>query len=127
MRDFTKSALSFSWVMSLFGLKQLGSLFTPGDPAQTVNKTSAAFDAMTKTIAEQLDDSLKDTFKTGDNLQRQMVDMMFGSFGMGMLDPRRWMKMSSDAMKGSTETMAGSAQSDGAASAKPQPGWGPVK
>jgi hypothetical protein len=77
MRDITKSALGFSWSMSLFGLQQMSNaLMRPGGggcaPAAESTET------VTRAMEEQLDGVMKRLFKTGDRFQRGVVDMMFG-------------------------------------------------
>jgi hypothetical protein len=78
MRDLIKSMLSFSWGMSLFGIKQLGNLLLSADPNQPHNKATAAIDTVTHTTAEQLDGVIKEVFHSGDRWQRGILDMMFG-------------------------------------------------
>jgi hypothetical protein len=76
MRDLIKSMLSFSWGMSLFGVKQLGNLVPPLDPSQPQNKPVTAFDAVTHATEGQLDGAIE-AFQAGDRLQRDLVDMIF--------------------------------------------------
>lgn len=71
MREFTKSAVSFSWAMSMFGAHQVSSLFAPAKAAQ-------AFDAVTGAAKEEFGDPLQALFGTADRLQREMVDLAFG-------------------------------------------------
>jgi hypothetical protein len=78
MRELIKSMTSFSWAMSLFGMKQLGNLLTPRDSSQPKDKTGAAFDTVRRATEEQFDDVVNNAFKAGDRLQRAIVDMMFG-------------------------------------------------
>ena len=80
MRQFTKSLGSFSWAMSLFGLKQLADMMTPQDPAGTSEAGAgpAALDAMAQAAHEHLGDGYKEAFKSGDQMFRAMVDMMLG-------------------------------------------------
>ena len=77
MREFVKSMLSFSWAMSLFGIRQATNLINPrawtGDPA-----APGGLDAVTNTIVCQFGPALKETFDVGDRLQRQFVDASFG-------------------------------------------------
>ncbi len=80
MQDFTKSMLSFSWAMSLFGVQQVANLFTARAPDRTSSKAREAFDCVTQATKEQLGETLQETFKTADKLQREMMDMLFGAF-----------------------------------------------
>lgn len=74
MRDLTKSSLSFSWSLSLFGLQQLGNMLSPG-------RVTQAFERVAGSMEKQLGDSLGETFRAGDKLQRSVVDLMFRAIG----------------------------------------------
>src|SRR5215831_9913905 len=78
MRELIKSMLSFSWGMSLFGIRQFGNLLTSLNPNQPQNQATAAFDAVTQATEEQFDGVIREAFQAGDRLQRGMIDMMFG-------------------------------------------------
>ena len=77
MRDFFRSALRFSWAMSLFGVQQLENLVA--DSSQGQNKTATAFETITQATEQQLSGVVKDAFKAGDQLQSEMVDAMFAA------------------------------------------------
>ena len=86
MRDFTKSLFSFSWAMSLFGVKQLLNVTTPQDQRQRSHPATEAFNTVTQATTKQLGDTMEATFKTADNMQRGMVDMMFNVLSRGAAD-----------------------------------------
>ena len=115
LRDLTKSLLSFSWAMSLFGAKQLANLSTP-------EKATRAFDGMTQATEEQLGDVLKGAFKAGDRLQRGMVDITLGLCSLQAFDPGQVMKVASDAMHQTT----GAPGHGGPHSQRKTAGWGPA-
>jgi hypothetical protein len=87
VREFIKSMLSFSWGISLFGVKQLTNLLTPQEPIGPPNNATTAFDAVTRATTDQLDGVIKEAFQAGDRLQRGMVDVMFGALPMDQLPP----------------------------------------
>src|SRR5688572_9765895 len=58
VRELTKSAFSFSWVMSLFGAQQVVGLFDP-------DRAAKAFDAVTAAAYEELDASVQALFGAG--------------------------------------------------------------
>ena len=89
LRDLTKSMLSFSWGMSLFGARQLVTSLTP-------DKATAAFDTVTRATEAQLGDVFKGAFRVGDRLQRNMVDMTFSVLQLEAFNPIQMMKMASD-------------------------------
>lgn len=126
MRELTKSLISFSWAMSLFGVKQLANMITPGDPKETTEKAAVAFDSVTHAAEEQLGDTIRPTFKAGDNVQRGMVDLMFNMVTLQQVDPRKIVKMTTDMMQKSAEAVGQTMQSQSGGSQQESPGWGPV-
>src|SRR3982751_1201037 len=80
VRDLTKSMLSLSWAMSLFGLKQMAGLLNP----QSHSNSTSSFEAVTRSAEDQLGPVARSTFRTGDNLQRGLVDLMFSFFTLGL-------------------------------------------
>ena len=90
MRDFTKSAFSFSWALSLLGVDQAINLVRPGKKSQ-----GNVFEPITQATVNQLDDSMRAMYRFGDNLQTRMFDMAFswmnpaGMSKMGNWNPFR--------------------------------------
>jgi hypothetical protein len=76
MREFTKSMMSYTWAMSVFGVQQVFNVFRPAKAAQS-------FDSVTKATEEELGDALKATFHAGDNMQKGLVDVTFGVLTLG--------------------------------------------
>ena len=128
IRDVTKSVISFSWAMSLFGVKQLTNLASPQSPAQTAHKAAVAFDAVTATTENQLGDVLKGAFQAGDQLQKGMVDLTLGIFSLEALNPSQMMQMTSNVM---TQAMGavgqGIPRGQSGPSQSTDTGWGPVR
>jgi hypothetical protein len=125
IRDLTKSMLSFSWAMSLFGVEQLANTVMPQSPSQPNHKATTAFNAVTQATEEQLSGTLKGVFKAGDQLQRGMVDLMLGFLSLEAFNPSQMIRMTSDTMRQATGAFSqGSQQSP--AGAQPQAGWGPI-
>jgi len=96
MRELTKSVLSFSWGLPLFGFSQLANSASP-------QRAAAAFDGVTRAAQGQLIGPLADGFAAGDRLQREMVDLMFAFFGPELLDPGRIMQRAGDIARRSVE------------------------
>lgn len=82
MRELTKSMMSFSWAMSLFGVRQMTCMLNP----QSWGSTASTFENVTRSTEDQLGSTTQSIFRAGDSLQRGMVDMMFGLFSMGLPD-----------------------------------------
>jgi hypothetical protein len=88
IRDFTKSALGFSWALSLLGLKQAGNLLRPNQ-----QQGGDLLAPMTQVAVNQLDDSMRGIYRSGDNLQARTVDLMFAALNpMNWLNPNAWMR-----------------------------------
>jgi hypothetical protein len=100
MRELTKSMLSFSLAMPLFGMKQMMSMAMPQDASRPWGHAEEGFDAVTAAAQRQLDGAWASAWKTGDQLQRQMVDLMFCAFSGDAWNPNRWLRMTSDVMQG---------------------------
>lgn len=80
IRDLAKSAVSFSWALSLLGMKQAVSLLKP------VQKQEGNLLAPVIQVAvDQLDDSMKNIYRSGDNLQSRAVDLAFV-----LINPVNW-------------------------------------
>ena len=79
MREFTKSTLSFSWAMSLFGIKQLTNLITLPISQRPMQDTTAAFDNATQAMGSQFDTVLQGLFQAGNEVQRDLVDLLLGA------------------------------------------------
>ena len=80
MRDLAKSMFSFSWAMSLFGFQQTLNLVKPPQAAK-------AFDAVREATTAQLGDLLNQTFRAGDKVQRELVDLTLGPLTRRGFDP----------------------------------------
>jgi hypothetical protein len=125
VRDLTKSMLSFSWAMSLFGVEQLVNTLTPQSPAQPTHKTTAAFNAVTEATEAQLGGVLRGAFKAGQQLQGGVVDLMCSFLSLEAFNPSQMMRMTSDMMRQTTGAIGQGFQGRNAGP-PPQAGWGPV-
>jgi hypothetical protein len=142
MRDLTKSMMSFTWAMSVFGMRQMANLVSP-------KTATEAFDAVTRSTEEQLGPATRSMFRAGDALQRTMVETTFRMFmpwmsggGNGMTGAaegaaragadfmRQTARAAGTAAGAATGAAAGAATgaATGAAagSASGEPGWGPM-
>src|SRR5215469_14287622 len=103
MREFTKSLLSFSLGISLFGVKQLGNILSSSDSYQQTSQAVAAGNTVTHTPKEQFEAALREAGQTGDQLQRDMVDLLFGALTLESCTPRRLTKVTFDLLQQSAE------------------------
>jgi hypothetical protein len=103
MREFTKSILSLSLGMSLFGVKQLANVLSSSDSYQLTSRVAAAGNAVTHTSEEQFDAAIREAFQAGDQLQRDIVDLLFGVLTLEACTPRRITKVTFDMLQQSAE------------------------
>jgi hypothetical protein len=86
IRDFTKSAMSFSWALSLLGVKQAANLLRPAQ-----QRGSDLLAPIIQVAVDQLDDSMKNIYRSGDSLQARAVDLVFVWINpMNWIDPKSW-------------------------------------
>lgn len=78
MREFTKSIFGCSLALSLFGLKQMANILTPRERGEHRGQATKAFDSVTECTKGQFGSTLRSTFSAVNNLQRGVVDLMFG-------------------------------------------------
>lgn len=108
MWDFTRSMFRFSWAMSVFGAQQMANLLQP-------SKAAKAFEDVTQATEAELGGVFKQTFRAGDVLQRNLVDMTLGGQGGAA---RRTAQPSGVQTGQRTQPVP--------AQARHTPGWGPM-
>ena len=106
MRELTRSMLSFSWVMSLFGVKQATNLLRPSEAA-------SSFDVVAEAAEGELPDAIKQLFAVGDNLQKAATDLTFGVFSVEAFNPGRWLRTTSKVVQESAEALGRSVRCAG--------------
>lgn len=74
VRELTKSAFGFSWALSLFGARQMARLLVTPWRARAAQPELYV---VTQAAQEQLNDLLWAAFQSGDELQRDAVDLLF--------------------------------------------------
>src|SRR5712671_4248343 len=77
MREFTKALFSYSLSLSLFGVKQAANFFTPAGRNQIGDPATKAFDAVTNATAAQFGGTLHSAFRSLDNVQRGLINLVF--------------------------------------------------
>ena len=120
MRELTKSMLSFSWALPLFGMKQMMDMAAPRDPSRPFGRVTDSFETVTRTAQNQLEGAWNSAFRAGDQLQRGMVDLMFSFLSPDAWNPNRMMRMTSDVMQSS---VSAAGQMAGAATNTAQSAW----
>ena len=78
MRDLTKSTFSAGLAMSLLGMQQMCGLFRRPRNNGERSSTTGSLDAVTQAMVDQYSDPLRETFRVGDRVQRELIDLTFG-------------------------------------------------
>ena len=99
MREITKSTLSLSWAMSLFGISQFTKLLSTTGSQETRQSSSEAFEAATQALGKHFDDMTGSLFQVADELQREMVDLMMDSVSRDGGESGRMARMPLDMMQ----------------------------
>jgi hypothetical protein len=103
MRDLSKSALSYSWAMSLFGVQAFADTLAPRE--ERTRKAQAAFYSVTQAAGDEFNDLLWAAFQVGDELQREFVDRTFDFLTLRAFHPRYIARLTSDIAGQSRETL----------------------
>jgi hypothetical protein len=98
MLELTKSAISYSWAMSLFGAQQVAKFVSPAnlcDPARNVN---AGFYSITQALETELNrnDLLFGAFLFGNDAQRALVDFTLDSLTLRVFAPNYLLRLTED-------------------------------
>jgi hypothetical protein len=113
MREFTKSMMSYTWAMTVFGAQQMLNIFSPQGQRQQ-HPATEAFNHVAQATREEMGDMMKATYRAGDNLQRGMVDLMFSALNFGAADPSRGAGADSDVRGGACSDGGAAGASAGA-------------
>jgi hypothetical protein len=99
MLELTKSAVSYSWAMSLFGAQQFAHFVLPQDLVRPAKSLAAAFYPLTQAIETEVTDSdlIFGAFLFGDEAQRALVDLTFDSLTLKAFTPEYLEKLGHDA------------------------------
>jgi hypothetical protein len=103
MRKLSKSALSYSWAMSLFGVRQIANILTPR--CDTTRGTEDAFYSVTQAAKDEFSDLLWAAFQVGDELQRDFIDLAFDFLTLRAFHPGYITRLTSDVAEQSQITL----------------------
>jgi len=105
MLELTKSAISYSWAMSLFGTQQLANLVTPSDQRNPTRRADAAFYSVTQATQNQLNTLFFGGFQIGNEVQRGLVDLAFDTLTLRAFAPSYVSRLTSDIVQQSRYTL----------------------
>ena len=121
MRNLTKSFFSFSWAMTLLGLEQMTNLLSSERSGDRQDRMIKTFDAVTDATEKQLGDRTKRLYGAGDDLQREMVDLVFDVVRTDNLKPDKMLDRAAEMAESTAESLRdrGKKESTAEASATP--------
>src|SRR5882672_12817 len=105
MLELTKSAISYSWAISLFGVQQFTSLVTPDDLRDPARRANAASYSVTQATQNQFNDLIFGGFLIGDEVQRGLMDFMFDTLTLRAFAPSYVSKVTSEVVAQSRDTL----------------------
>jgi len=99
MLDLARSAISYSWALSLFGAQQLANLATPRGRLDPTRKLNAAFYPVTQAVEAELNhsDLIFGAFLVGNDAQRALVDFTADSLTLRIFTSQYLSKLTQDA------------------------------
>jgi hypothetical protein len=98
MLELTKSAISYSWAMSVFGAQQLANLVSSGNACNPTRKVNADFYSVTQAVENELNnnDLLFGAFLFGNDAQRALVDFTLDSLALRIFTPDYMTRLTQD-------------------------------
>jgi hypothetical protein len=89
MLELTKSAISYSWAMSLFGAQQLANLVTLDNPQDPARRVNASFYPVTQAFEDKLEDNnlIFGAYLLGNDAQRALLDLTFDTLTLRAFSP----------------------------------------
>lgn len=105
MRELTKSALSYTWAMSLFGVRQVTSLLAPQDRTRPTREVNSGFYSVTQSAENQFGDLVFGAFQIGDEVQRGLTDLFFDVATLRALDPQYISNLTSQVAEQTQDTL----------------------
>jgi len=105
MLELTKSAISYSWAMSLFSAQQLSNLVNPGDLRHPGHRAEAASYFVTQATHNQFNSLIFGGFLIGDEVQRALVDLAFDALTFRAFSPPYISRLASNIVAQSQDTL----------------------
>lgn len=129
MRDLTKSLTSYTWAMSLFWTQQMGDLLGLAG-ADSRSRSQRTLTAVTEATVNEMTDTLRAVFRSGDVMQRGLLDLLFLSLnpasGCGAFRDGARRGPDLDGMEAVADTTPRAARPWSDSSADAASGWGPM-
>jgi hypothetical protein len=105
MRELAKSAFSYTWAMSVFGVQQAANVLAPSNVREPGRKANAAFFSVKQAAETQFEDLFFAAFLVGDEFQRSLTDFFFDTATLRAFNPNYISRLSSAAIDQSQDTI----------------------
>src|ERR1051325_650024 len=105
MRELAKSAFSYTWAMSVFGVQQAANLLAPSNCRQPGRKANATLFSVKQATETQFDDFIFAAYQIGDEFQRGLTDIFFDTATLRALNPSYVSRLTSAAIEQSQDSI----------------------
>ncbi|HKG80863.1 MAG TPA: hypothetical protein VKA78_15610 [Pyrinomonadaceae bacterium] len=104
MRELTKSALSYTWAMSVFGLQQAANVLTLSNGRQPRRANSACF-SVRQATQNEFGDLVFAAYQVGDEVQRGLTEIFFDTVTLQAFNPNYLSMLTSAVTDQSQDTL----------------------
>jgi hypothetical protein len=105
MRELAKSAVRYTWAMSLFGVQQAANVLAPSNFRQPARRANAAFFSVKQAAEIQFDDLIFVAYEVGDEVQRGLAGIFFDAITLQAFRPNYLSNLTSAVVEQSQDTL----------------------
>jgi hypothetical protein len=105
MRELAKSAVRYTWAMSLFGVQQAAHMLTLSNCGQQTNKANGAFFSVKQAAESQFGDLVFGAYEIGDEVQRGLTNIFFDTLTGQAFNPNYISALTSAVVEQSQDTL----------------------
>ena len=105
MRELAKSAVRYTWAMSLFGVQQAANVLTPASLRQPTRRANSAFFSVKQAAEVQFEDIVFAAYQVGDEVQRGLTDIFFDALTLQAFHPNYLSNLTSAVIEQSQDTL----------------------
>ena len=105
VRELTKSTLSYTWAMSLFGVQQAANLLAPQDWRQPTRRANSAFFSVKQAAENQFGDLIFGAFQISDEVGRGLTNLFFDTLTLRAFEPSYASRLTAEIVEQSQDTL----------------------
>jgi hypothetical protein len=107
LRELTSSMIRFTNAVTLFSMQQMqNAIGAVTDSQAVINRFCGALDAISNTLATQIDATKKSTLDSMSKTGSEMMDRTMDAMNVDALNPREIMDTTADVMRKTSDSMA---------------------